>query len=144
MSRSGYTEDMEDNWALIRWRGAVMSAIRGKRGQEFLGKMLAALDAMPEKRLIARELENDGEVCALGSVGRAQGVDMSKIDPEDYGQVAAAFNIPESLAREIEYVNDEWETYRATPEKRFETVRKWVASQLAPSNPNPSTRTEER
>lgn len=32
MSRSGYSEDL-DMWDLIRWRGAVKSALRGKRGQ---------------------------------------------------------------------------------------------------------------
>lgn len=55
MSRSGYTEDC-DGWDLIRWRGAVASAIRGKRGQAFLREALAALDAMPEKQLISHDL----------------------------------------------------------------------------------------
>jgi hypothetical protein len=34
MSRSGYSDDIDsadDQWALIRWRGAVKSAIRGAR-----------------------------------------------------------------------------------------------------------------
>ena len=31
MSRSGYEDGLE-MWDLIRWRGAVASAIRGKRG----------------------------------------------------------------------------------------------------------------
>ena len=45
MSRSGYTDDYDDGyeWANIRWRGAVKSAIRGKRGQATLK---AILDAM--------------------------------------------------------------------------------------------------
>ena len=34
MSRSGYTDEC-DGWELVRWRGAVNSAIRGKRGQAF-------------------------------------------------------------------------------------------------------------
>ena len=55
MSRSGYSEDC-DGWALVRWRGAVKSAIRGQRGQAFLRELLAALDAIPDKRLIAEEL----------------------------------------------------------------------------------------
>ena len=61
MSRSGYVDDMCDEWALIRYRGAVKSAIRGKRGQAFLREMLAALDAMPEKRLISGALVFDGQ-----------------------------------------------------------------------------------
>jgi hypothetical protein len=61
VSRSGYVDDMCDEWALIRYRGAVASAIRGKRGQAFLREMLAALDAMPEKRLTAGALVFDGQ-----------------------------------------------------------------------------------
>jgi hypothetical protein len=128
VSRSGYTDDCE-GWELIRWRGAVASAIRGKRGQDFLRKMLAALDAMPGKRLIANELEMDGEVCAIGAVGRMQGIDMSNIDPSEPEEVGAAFNIPCALVKEISSVNDEWD-WRGTPEQRFETVRKWVVAQL--------------
>jgi hypothetical protein len=129
MSRSGYVDDCE-GWELIRWRGAVASAIRGKRGQEFLRKLLAALDALPEKRLIEGELEQDGEVCAIGSVGRMQGMDMSKLDPTEPEEVAAAFGISEALVKEITYVNDEWD-WRGTPEKRYETVRKWVVEHIA-------------
>jgi len=60
MSRSGYIEDWDDQWGLICYRGAVKSAIRGRRGQAFLREMLAALDALPEKRLITEELVIDG------------------------------------------------------------------------------------
>jgi len=56
MSRSGYSDDCEDNWSWICWRGAVKSAIRGKRGQAFLRETLAALDALPERKLIAKDL----------------------------------------------------------------------------------------
>jgi hypothetical protein len=130
MSRSGYSDDC-DNWDLIRWRGAVASAIRGKRGQSFLKEMLTALDALPEKRLIAEELEKDGEVCALGVIGRARGIDMSQLDPEDYGAVSIAFGIPRALAQEIMFVNDDYLWWKeATPEKRFATVRKWVEKKL--------------
>jgi hypothetical protein len=131
MSRSGYSEDCDNLWSLIRWRGAVASAIRGKRGQAFLREMLAALDAMPEKRLIAEELEVRGEVCALGAVGKARRLDMSKIDPENRMQVSVAFGIPEALAAEIMYENDDYPGYyEKTPEQRFQGVRAWVALQL--------------
>lgn len=56
MSRSGYTDDGWDDesaqWAAIRYAGALKSAVRGKKGQAFLRELLAALDAMPVKRLI--------------------------------------------------------------------------------------------
>jgi len=146
MSRSGYVDDMDDVLALGRWRGIVTSTIRGKQGQAFLREMLAALDAMPEKRLVASALEIDGAVCAIGSVGKARGVDMSEIDPEDYSTVAATFGISEPLAQEIVWMNDEstwWETDDAgkairegssfkpiTPEGRFRQMRAWVVSKL--------------
>lgn len=107
MSRSGYSDDC-DGWALIRWRGAVNSAIKGERGQAFLRELAAALDAMPEKRLIADELETvDGDFCTIGVLGAARGIDMSKLDPDDREAVAAAFNIAPALAAEIVFENDE-------------------------------------
>lgn len=107
MSRSGYSDDC-DGWALIRWRGAVESAIRGKRGQQLLREIAAALDAMPEKELAAESLVTaDGEVCALGAVGRVRGIDLAALDPEDPYQVAEAFGVAPALVKEIVYLNDE-------------------------------------
>lgn len=129
MSRSGYSEDT-DTWDLVRWRGAVASAIRGKRGQAFLGEMLAALDALPEKRLIENDLENAAGVCALGAVGRARGIDMTKIDPYDHDTVAAKFGLPHALACEVAFVNDDGGWRHDTPEARYARVREWVVGQL--------------
>jgi len=130
MSRSGYSEDI-DQWDLIRWRGAVTSALRGARGQALLRDMLAALDSLSGKRLIAGELEEAGEVCALGAVGRLRGVDMRDIDPEDYEQVAPAFNVADALAREVMFQNDEAFSHE-TPEQRWSRMRAWVVSQILP------------
>lgn len=146
MSRSGYTDDI-DNIALINWRGAVASAIRGKRGQAFLREMLAAMDALPEKRLIENDLQASGGYCALGTVGHARGLDMSNLDPEDHESVAAAFGVAHAMACEIMWVNDECsgdhrelvtlpsgekrERWRPdTPEERFARVRAWIVKQL--------------
>lgn len=125
MSRSGYIEDLDDQWGFIRWRGAVASAIRGRKGQGFLVEMLDALDALPAPRLIGEALERDGDVCALGSVGRARGLDMSQIDVEDWGQLAQAFGISEALARQLMYLNDDAFSHE-TPESRFASMRKWI------------------
>ncbi len=132
MSRSGYTEDCDDQWSYIKWRGQVASAARGRRGQAFLLEMWNAIQALPEHKLIPNALEeSDGSVCAIGSVGKARGIDMSKIDPYDYEGVAAIFGIPHQLAQEIVYMNDEaW--WRATPEERFEKMKKWIESNLLP------------
>lgn len=130
MSRAGYCDGDDDQWGLIRWRGAVASAIRGKRGQAFLREMLTAMDALPEKKLVAHELEMDGQVCAIGSVGMSRGIDMSQLDPENYSKVADTFGISEALAREIVYENDEGGWRDDTPEKRFERMRAWVVKNL--------------
>lgn len=108
MSRSGYVEDDgDDPLELGRWRGRVASALRGKRGQTMLRELAASLDAMPDKRLIAHELQADGEFCTLGVLGAARGIDLDRLDPEDYDQVAAAFGIAPCMAQEIVYENDE-------------------------------------
>ena len=133
MSRSGYADGCDDDLALGRWRGMVASAIRGKRGQKLLTDLAAALDAMPEKALIIGELETaEGEVCALGALGKARGLDMAAIDPSEPDVVAAAFDIAECLAQEIVWMNDEYfDAYTAkTPEERWRGMRKWAAKQI--------------
>lgn len=132
MTRSGYVDDYDfDHWSHIRWRGQVASSIRGSRGQAFLSELLRALDEMPEKRLIAHELEKDGEVCAIGALARRRNLDVSGLDPEDYGQVAKTFNVASPLAREMVYINDEHTLNRnETPEARFIRVRAWVVKQI--------------
>ncbi len=111
MSRSGYV-DFDgwdgDNWSHICWRGAVASGIRGKRGQAALKEIAEALDALPEQSLAAGTLQTEeGSFCTLGALGKARGMDMSHIDPEDRESVAHAFGISEALAAEIMYLNDE-------------------------------------
>ena len=144
MSRSGYIDDPDSNWAMIQWRGAVNSAMFGARGQAFFKEMLAAMDAMPVKRLTAHELVEEADevpcshwgmfksesVCAIGTVGKARGVDMSGLDPENYSAVAGTFNIADALAREIVYMNDEAGAWRETPEARFVRMRAWVKSKI--------------
>ena len=132
MSRSNYSEDLEP-WALIRWRGAVASAIRGARGQAFLREMLAAVDTITDKRLVADVLEADGEVCAIGAVGRARGIGMAELDPEEPEDVARVFGIPRALAAEIVYENDEG-AWRETPEQRWRRMRDWIVSHLRPGS----------
>lgn len=144
MSRSNYCDDGDfDQWSLIMWRGAVTSALRGKRGQMFLLEMLTALDALPVKRLVANELVDVDHascshwglyeyeaVCAIGAVGKRRGVDMEKLDPENYSNVALTFGVADAMAREIVYVNDEASYYRETPEDRYKCVHAWVRSQI--------------
>lgn len=138
MSRSGYGDgdydDDDDPLAAGRWRAAVKNAIRGKKGQAFLKEMLAALDALPQKRLVANALQEgewnegeteivpvkDGDVCAFGAVGRARGIDMPASwiddDAEDMTyEVTRLFGTTDALSREIMYVNDECGIGRLVP-----------------------------
>lgn len=129
MSRSGYTDDC-DGWPLICYRGAVASAVRGKRGQKMLRDLLAALDAMQVKELIVDELQVGGSFCALGALGNHRGLPMAQLDPYDFKQVAASFDIAPSLAREVVFCNDEGSLSDETPEQRWSRMRQWVVDSL--------------
>ena len=134
MSRSGLSEyeaaSQEEQWAFIRFRGAVNSAIKGKRGQAFLRELLAAMDAMPEKKLIAHDLEAGGQFCALGVVGHARGIDMAKINADEPDEVAQAFGIAEAMCQEIAYMNDDGYYHNEPPEQRFRRMRAWVEKKI--------------
>jgi hypothetical protein len=159
MSRAGYSDDCDDPLAEGRWRAAVRSAMRGKRGQAFLREALAALDAMPDKRLVREHLvvtgwqpwwDGDeiivggdvltdrrgvelpmGSVCLLGAVGQARGMpDIADLDPDDMETVAPAFGIADAMAREIVYWNDEGGDRNETPEQRWTRMRAWVEAKI--------------
>lgn len=137
MSRSGYVEDYEN---VELYRRAVRNAIKGKRGQALLRDMLAGLDALPEKRLIAGAMiDKQGEVCALGAAGVHRNRDMSEMtvvsewddEPEmDIPRVTAAFDVADCLAREVAFVNDEANYQPETPEQRWARVRGWVVRNI--------------
>lgn len=133
MSRSGYTDEIDDVLQYGRYRGRVASTIRGKVGQAFLRELLSALDAMETKELHAGMFNRDGCMCALGVVAAARGVKMT--EPEDeydaVGQQAAdALGISTVLANEVMFMNDEG--WGETPAERWLSVRNWVVSQIKP------------
>jgi hypothetical protein len=138
VSRSGYSDD-GDNIGL--WRGAVIRAIHGKRGQAFLRELAAAMDAMPVKKLITEELVRDGCFCTLGVVGAARGMDMTKIDYECPYRVGEAFGISMAMAAEIEYLNDEYGEYlfpyneSESDEARWTRMRNWVSENIREEQP---------
>ena len=135
MSRSGYSDDSSDNWAVIRWRGAVASAMRGQRGDAFLHEMLAALDALPVKELHSHALIHEGCVCALGAVAvsRKLEVDPLLLGPAPgfcAGDMAELFGIPRALAAEVMHENDEGTWGSETPEARFRRMRRWIVEHI--------------
>ena len=137
MSRSGYLDDCgydEHNIGNL-YRATVHRAINGKRGQSFLHELLAALDAMPVKELISDELVTaEGQVCAIGAVCQARGLDVSKLDYEDARAVGAQVGIAWQMAAEIEYENDKDDRYyRAgteSPDQRWQRMRKWAEASI--------------
>lgn len=150
MSRSGYSDDCYGR-ELNLWRGAVNKAIKGKRGQAFLREALAALDAMPEKRLTTDSLHEPatGEFCTLGAVGAARGMDLKPLEYSERDGIARAFGISEALAAEIMFENDEGSNYgpawyrgvAATPEDRWAVMRAWVAKHIIEPAPRPAAPT---
>lgn len=134
MSRSGYSEDCENLWL---WRGAVDRATFGKRGQKFFRDLVAALDAMPSKRLIDGTLETaEGDVCALGSLARHRGTSLERDDVDYPAVLGEKFDIARALAQETMYENDEGGPPVETPEQRWARVRRWAAENvLAPPAP---------
>lgn len=157
MNRSGFSDECDDPLAAGRWTAAVNSSLRGKRGQAFLRELLAALDAMPDKRLIANAAAKDGCMCTLAVVAAKRGQDLEQLDAYmqgwDWDCLAESLGISEALAREVMYLNDEgvsemdwvrldgppdlWgrtpEVYTQIPdaaERRWRYMRDWVAKQL--------------
>ena len=134
MSRSGYSDDwcgsQEEQWALIRWRGAVKAAMRGKRGQRLLVELRDGLDAMDEKKLIAHHLEKEGCYCALGVVGKDRGIALDKLNPLHTEVIADTFDIAEAMVREIVFINDEHWDVNETDEQRWSRVRGWVSANI--------------
>lgn len=137
-NRSGYVEDGDmDQRDFAMWRGRVASAIRGKRGQVMLRELAAALDAMPEKRLVKNQLQTkDGDCCTLGCLAAVKGKDFTEYeDADEYDlqelnpELAEAFNVAECLVQEIEWENDSLGNYE-TPEKRWARMRAWVDDNL--------------
>lgn len=143
MSRSGYSDSL-DQRDLAMWRGRIMSATRGKRGQKFFRDLVAALDAMPAKRLVDGALETaEGDVCALGSLARAVGAALKPDDTYDYDKLGETFDIAACLSQEVMFVNDEGGPCRGeTDEGRWLRVRNWAAGQCgispAPTTPSPA------
>lgn len=136
--RSGYSDELDER-ELAMWRGRVASATRGRRGQKLLRDMLAALDAMPNKRLIPSELVEGNDVCLLGACGIYRGVaELDKLYPEDHQRLGATFDVAPCLIAEVEYINDEagsnWPV-KETPEQRYERARRWVAENIVDQAP---------
>ena len=111
-------------------QGAVQVSVVIADGVERILKTGDALDAMPDKRLIADSLQAEGEFCTIGVLGAKRGVDMAALDPDDREAVGEAFGISPAMASEIVFMNDEGSWQTETPEQRWVRMRKWVDSNI--------------
>ena len=113
------------------------AAISGKRGQVLLRDLLAALDAMPEKLLIASDFVwPDGKCCALGALGLARGMNSEDLNAlgNNLVKTAREFAAPPSLIVAIWRENDAGpcvgrRTYQFQ-NSRWIYMRAWVASKI--------------
>jgi hypothetical protein len=139
-----YQDDCGDAepWMEGQQAGALRSAIRGNRGQQFLRDLVAGLDALPEQKLSAGALENEetGCCCAFGAVRRYRGTDAVPLyfDPReedlDPSHFAEPFNVATALAWEVVEANEGWSASNceAAMRQRWSRVRAWAARQLLP------------
>jgi hypothetical protein len=138
VSRSGYSDGLE-HWDLIRWRGAVKAALRGKRGQAFLRELIETLDAMPEKKLAYGRLfppgpiDPDCTLCAMGEVAKRRGLNLRSVDIDEPEEVGDALGIARAMAAEIAYMNDEASIIPETEERRWQRMHNWAKNNLSPS-----------
>lgn len=128
MNRSGYSDATEAE--ARAWNKHVLGSMRACDGEKFLKDLRDALDALPEKILIAESLVAiNGARCALGCAIAARGIDAGIIQT-DIQSVAWVLNIGIPLAREIVYRNDEHLRDNPSPEARWAYMREWVEQQL--------------
>lgn len=148
MSRSGYVDaDEYDYWTWIRYRGAVNSALKGRRGQKALVELVQALDVMPQKKLAANAFGGQLGVCALGALAKARGVDLSDLQPDlgscpekaeawevdevNWHELGRRLNIAQSMAREVMYENDdEFDNSEQGQRRRWKRIRDWALAEM--------------
>jgi hypothetical protein len=146
--RINYSEDEDYLGQFNLFQANCQRSIEGKAGQKSLRELEAALLALPEKRLIADELENaEGEVCAIGAIKKYRGVDVES-DPQEMEEVGVELGMPRLVAWKVVALNDFdngeyveafgptyhgmklWEFVPVTPERRYEMVLAWVRQQI--------------
>jgi hypothetical protein len=131
--------------ALALWEHNVDASIKGKRGQKVLRELEAALEALPERRLIYGALATrEGDVCAIGALAKAKGVlPVALISRHEYETLGPNEDWTESvdagkrcgmtgvLAWAVGSLNDV-DLGHVDPEARYWAVLKWVRKNLQP------------
>jgi hypothetical protein len=136
--RISYTDEEDFPGQFGLWQGNCQRSLSGKQGQAALRELEAALVALPSKRLIANELDNGQDVCAIGALVRYKKI-TPLADPEyEMEQVGIECGMPRLVAWTVVEINDNELDFRyvdgkrvdCTPEERYETILKWIRKQL--------------
>jgi hypothetical protein len=147
MSRITYCDDEDFQNQAYLWEANQERSIKGRKGQAALRELEAALLALPEKRLIANELENSkGEVCAVGALAKFKGKENPMVG-DSFGDEGLTLNedeiervtvrfatelgVPSMVAVAVVHENDDCWSVNITPEQRYEKVLNWTRRQLS-------------
>jgi hypothetical protein len=143
MTRLYYYDDDLDYFQEGLIAGALRSAIRGKRGQQFLRDLVQALDALPSPELAAGALEDEktGCCCAFGAVRRFRGADAVPLwfhpMEEDMtpDNLAEPFNVSKTLAWAVVQANEDGMIGNDESKRRlrWKQVRDWAVRRLIPT-----------
>ena len=139
--RISYTDEEDYPGQLELWQANCNRSIQGKAGQASLLELEAALLAMPSKRLIAEELDNGEDVCAIGALVRYKQITPMADAEFEMEAVGVECGMPPLVAWKVVELNDielsdhKWDStarqYRQrTPEERYTSVLAWVQRQL--------------
>lgn len=97
---------------------------------------------MPVKELIENTFRSEQGFCTLGVIGAARGIDMPEIKDEDDWDwhdmretATHLLKIPDALAAEIMYMNDEGGWYSETPAERWKRMHAWLTKILQGERP---------
>ena len=141
MSRLYFDDDWDYNLEGLQ-QGWLRSAIRGKRGQQFLRELVTALDALPAPELSCGALEDaqTGCCCAFGAVRRLRGAENVKLwfhpEEEDLSpdNLAEPFGVSNTLAWAVVQANEEMaeSNTKQARRRRWADVRAWAVSHLQP------------
>jgi hypothetical protein len=148
--RNGCAEEEDFAGQAELWQANCERSLKGKKGQAALRELEAALLALPAKRLIEGELENEaGEVCAIGALARFKGKENPKVgdsfgdfdelqaNSEEIERVTVGFaqelGVPRMVAIAVVHENDDY-WHASTPEARFAKMLAWVQRQIQRTN----------
>jgi hypothetical protein len=139
VSRISYSDEEDFAGQFELWQANCQRSLSGKRGQAALLELEAALLALPSKRLIANDLEDEeGEVCAIGALARHKNIKPQHDPDGEMAEIGEECGMPRPVAWKVVEMNDlqfdyRWSESGMTPytaEERYAAMLAWVQKQL--------------